>query len=811
MNAVDHKTSLSSLASDMRQSLLSAARDGFRSLPTIKGLEHRIASLVQKARTLDPPKPMSSMLDGLEKAFTDFENAQLPQKQKAILKALDLLDSGISRWQALDCETEIDRRPLMRSTQYLKGVGPKVAELLAEKGIVTVEDLLYLLPNRYEDRSDVVKIAAMIPGTFARSEGEIIGMGNPAALRFKKPFEVLVQDESGVCTLSWFHYGGRAIPQKYSPGDRICFAGKVGIYRGRFQIVHPEVSRPEEEDEAQMDALGGISRIKPVYPEIQGINKQKLRFIIQRAAGEYSGFSVDHLPDTLRSAYRLSALGEALKSAHMPDENADTTQLNSSDDPARRRLIFDEFFFMQLAMAQRRSRHSSQPGVAFKPYKDLARRFYANFEHRLTEAQRRVTHEIATDMQKAEPMNRLLQGDVGSGKTVVAVLCALMAIENGYQVALMAPTEILAEQHYRTVSGLCNFEGVNVGLLLSRLKSAAKNKLLNEIAIGHVNFVIGTHALIQKGVDFRKLGFVIIDEQHRFGVEQRSALRSKGVTPHCLVMSATPIPRSMSLTLYGDLDVSILDEIPPGRTPIKTHVSGPEGMAECLRTLRAELAAGRQAYIVYPLVEESEKLIVKSAVASKLKWEQDLLPGYRIGLLHGQMPAEEKELVMQRFNAGEYDALVTTSVVEVGVDVQNATVMIIEDAQRFGLAQLHQLRGRVGRGRHPGHCFLVAGEDLTAEALERLSILEMTSNGFRIAEADLAMRGPGEFLGTRQTGAPALQIADLVRDSHILEDARKAAFELIASDPELKKPEHALISARLNEHWGEKFDLVQIG
>ncbi len=796
---------------DLRGSLLGATRNGFAKLSHISGLELRVLSLLEELYLDDLPRAVKLAKAKIEKTFEGYSSFDDKNKRKAIISALKQLDNIESK---LDGSKEYKDKlpsPLERSCQFLKGVGPKVAEIFIQKGMISIGDLLYLLPNRYEDRKDVVAIANIIPGTFARSKATIVSMSSPANLRYKKAFEVMVDDGTGVLTLSWFHYGALHIPKKYSIGNEICLAGKVGIFRGRLQIVHPEISFAAEEEAEQLDALGGISRIRPIYPEIQGINRQKLRFTIQRAAGQYSKYIKDPLPEELIQKMSLPSLSEALYQVHLPGDDADVKMLNSPNHPARRRMIFDEFFFLQLALAHRKRDHSQQPGVAFKPHKELARKFYANFSHKLTQAQRQSVHEIAQDMQLESPMNRLLQGDVGSGKTVVAVLCALMAIENGYQVALMAPTEILAEQHYRTISKLCDFEGVNVGLLTSQMKAAPKRKLLGEIATGHIDFAIGTHALIQKSVDFRKLGFVIVDEQHRFGVQQRSALRMKGLMPHCLVMSATPIPRSMSLTLYGDLDISIINEIPPGRTPIKTSVLSSRNEHSYLKMLKSELDSGRQAYIVYPLVEESENLSVKSAVEAKQEWEEDLLSNYRVGLLHGQMAGSKKELVMQDFVNGKYDVLVATTVVEVGVDVPNATVMIVEDAQRFGLAQLHQLRGRIGRGKHPGHCFLVTGEEITPEAIERLSIMEETSDGFKIAETDLAMRGPGEFLGTRQTGTPAFRMADLVRDEGILEIARKEAFELYRQDPMLEKPNNNGVKTELLERWADKLEMVKIG
>lgn len=692
---------------------------------------------------------------------------------------------------------------LREPVSTFKGFGPKAAEALAQHDIHTLEDLLFFLPRRYEDLYAAGSIRDLHPGELGQALGTIAVMSLPGSTWRGKPFEVLVQDESGSVTLSWFHYGAQNVPRQFHVGDRVLFSGKVGVFRGRLQIVHPVLRHAEEGEEAAENGL------IVTYPEVAGLTATRLSLRLRELARLYAPLVEDPLPEALRLEAGLPSLAECVAALHEPPLGADLAAFNDASTPYHQRLAFDELFFVQLALLRAKSAYREQPGFAHKRLNTLARAFYRHFPYRLTAAQKRALQEIVADLTAPRAMNRLLQGDVGSGKTIVAVLSALLVVENGRQVAFMAPTEILAEQHYRSIAPLCAAAGVRVGLVTAERTRTHRRTLYDDIAQGRLQVIIGTHALIQEGVVFKDLGYVIIDEQHRFGVRQRAALREKGERPDCLVMTATPIPRSLTLTLYGDLDVSVLDERPPGRRPIRTVVLGADEWGKLEPLLRREIAAGRQAYVIAPLIDDSEKLDLESASSAHERLSQRY-PDWTIGLLHGRLSAEDKDRLMRAFLDGVYDILVATSVVEVGVDVPNATVMVILHAERFGLSQLHQLRGRIGRGEHPSTCFLMV-DKLGESARERLSIMEETDNGFRIAEKDLEIRGPGEFLGTKQAGTPLFLHANLVRDQDLLHLARETATHLLALDPTLARPEHRRLAVVLNNRWESRLSLLGIG
>ncbi|RJO66112.1 MAG: ATP-dependent DNA helicase RecG [Myxococcales bacterium] len=793
---------------DLRRPLILAARRDFAALPRMEGLERRMASLLSPLESFAYPKLIADKLERLSALFSGFQDAPDKDRKTRILAALATIDSLEIRQPQEEtgapAASRPDRRPLDMSVQFLKGVGPRVAQLLAGKNLLTIEDLLFFLPRRYEDHRRMGKIAGLVPGEYGQSQGIVAAVSAPV-LRFRKrPYEMMVQDDTGICQLTWFHYAGRTMTAKLAVGQRVRFGGKVGLFRGRKQIVHPDVE-PLEGDEELVPG----PPIHAVYPEIQGITKRRLAAIVQAAAARYTALIDDPLPPELLQAEGLPALGDAVRFLHNPDAEADVEALNAGKSPQQTRLAFDELFFVQLALAQKRQGVKAAPSVAHKRLNSLATRFYRNFPHKLTEAQKRVLLEIVDDLTSPKPMNRLLQGDVGSGKTIVAILSALLVIENGRQAALMAPTEILAEQHYKTFLSLCDFPEVHAELLTSDLRRAEKRAICEGIESGEVNFAVGTHALIQEGVAFRDLGYVIVDEQHRFGVSQRLALQQKGRRPDCLVMTATPIPRSLSLTLYGDLDVSIIDELPAGRQPIETCVLWMSERAAMERELERHLAAGRQAYVITPLISESDKLDAADAESEHAALTSRF-SDRRVGLLHGRLSVAEKETVMRDFRDGAYDILVATSVVEVGVDVPNATVMAVQHAERFGLSQLHQLRGRIGRGQHPSVCFLMC-EKVGENARERLSILEQTTDGFRIAEKDLELRGPGDFMGTRQVGEPVFLHANLVRDYDLLLRARCVAQAILERDPALSHAEHLRLQAELKTRWEEKLGFLGIG
>jgi len=583
-------------------------------------------------------------------------------------------------------------------------------------------------------------------------------------------------------------------------GQRLVLHGKVVRYKGAINLQHPDYEIVEAGEDERLHT----GRLVPVYSTTEGLHQRALRRLMWSIVEQFTDGVAEILPEPARTRRRLVALPVALRDAHFPEnENALAT--------AHRRLAFDDFLFLQLGLAILRSRTTRARGVALNPPGDLVSRLRAALPYRLTSAQERVWSEIRRDMAAPFPMHRLLQGDVGSGKTVVAALAVLTAIEAGYQAAVMAPTEILAEQHFMTFRQLLEPLGVTVALLTSASRPRERKARRAALAAGEIACVVGTHALVQEGVEFRRLGLAVVDEQHRFGVEQRARLRAKGEHPDLLVMTATPIPRTLALTLYGDLDVSVLDEMPPGRQPIKTVARTESKRAEIYEFVRKQISEGRQAYVVYPLVEESEVIDLKAATDMARHLQQDVFPELTVGLLHGRLGFEEKDAIMRRFKAGEIHVLVSTTVIEVGIDVPNATLMLIEHAERFGLSQLHQLRGRVGRGPWKSYGILLHAGKLTEDAERRIEAMTQTNDGFRIAETDLSLRGPGEFFGTRQSGLPQFRVADLLRDAAILEDARIEAQGIIATDPELKDDAHRGLREGLLQRWRGKLGLASVG
>lgn len=665
--------------------------------------------------------------------------------------------------------------------RFLKGVGDKIAQILAKLDLSTLQDLFYHLPRRYEDRTQFRKIAHARPGEPATFAGKLITVDNLSPRRGLTLTKAFIDDGSGALELIWYNQPYLKDTLLKLRNRRIVVYGVVKDTGWGLQIETPEWE--DIEDGESMDGLLHTNRVVPVYPLTEGIGQKRMRQIMWNAV-QYADLVPEILPRELRQRIGLMPIAEAIRQVHFPDNLEQIT-------PARQRLVFEEFFVMQLGLALRRQQVAQERGIAMRIDEErLIAQIHQLVPFELTNAQRRVIREIWNDMRRPHPMNRLLQGDVGSGKTIVAGAAILAAVDNQYQSAIMAPTEILAEQHYMVLSRLFQPLGIPVELLVGRLTQRQRAHTLERIASGRGMVVVGTHALIQEGVSFARLGLVIIDEQHRFGVLQRAALRDKGISPHLLVMTATPIPRTLTLSLYGDLDVSIIDEMPPGRKPVRTYWKFPEDRLKVYEGIRKLVAQGRQAYIICPLIEESEKLQVRAAEDLYEHLQKDVFPDLRVGLLHGRMKPTEKEMVMEAFRAGEIDVLVSTTVIEVGVDVPNAVAMVIEDAERFGLAQLHQLRGRVGRGEHQSYCVLIA-DPKTEEGKARMAIMTQTNNGFTIAEEDLRLRGPGEIYGTRQSGITSFRVADLIKDMHLLEIARQEAFRLLERDPDLDLPPHA--------------------
>jgi ATP-dependent DNA helicase RecG len=685
--------------------------------------------------------------------------------------------------------------------QFVKGVGPQRAKLLEKLGLTTVADALLHLPRRHEDRSQLTPLGRLAVGPDPRTcAGTIAGVSPPPRGRPQVPLFVTLRDATGFLRAVWFRQPYLA--RVFARGQRLIVHGKIQPPNRGSGALEMRVDDYEIVEDAE-DETVHTGRLVPVYPLTGGLPQRPLRTLLKRLVDAHAGALPEPMPEIIRARRRLLAIGEALRAGHFPATEAERAA-------GMRRLVFDDFFLLELGLAIRRRREGRRPGVAIRPAGDLARRLQVALPYSLTAAQERVWKEIRADMAAPYPMNRLLQGDVGSGKTVVACLAMVTAVEAGYQAALMAPTEILAEQHALTLDRILAPLGVPLTLLTNATRGKARRERLEALRAGAVGCVVGTHALVQKAVGFKRLGLAVVDEQHRFGVVQRATLRGKGETPDVLVMTATPIPRTLALTLYGDLDVSVLDEMPPGRQRIVTGVRDEKGRPRVYDFLRAEMQAGRQVYVVYPLVEESEVLDLRAATAMAERLRTAVFPEFQVGLLHGRMSFADKDAVMSDFRRGAIHLLVSTTVIEVGIDVPNASVMVIEHAERFGLSQLHQLRGRVGRGEWKSYCILMS-QGASEDARRRLAAMEETGDGFRIAEADLGIRGPGDFFGTRQSGLPAFRVADLLRDSALLEEAREDAFALVAADPDLARPEHRVLRAALLARWRGKLDLASVG
>ncbi len=708
--------------------------------------------------------------------------------------------------------TDQARQNLTTPVDRLKGVGPRLAEKLAKLGLHTVEDLLYCLPHRYEDRREFRKIAHLREGSHEVFSGEILACGETTTSRRRRRiFEAVVGDGSGQVVLKWFRYRKDWMTRRFVVGRRAVFTGEVKRYGAIREIHHPDTEFLAADqslaDYQNSDPLA-FGRILPVYPLTEGLTQQAARRVWKQAVDLYADLVTTGLPESLVEKHRLLPLAEALRQAHWPDQETQMEDLDQHRTRALRTLVYDEFFFLELGLALKRRGVALEPGIPFTVTHKYTRPLAAALPYQLTEAQRRVLGEIKRDLMAPHPMNRLIQGDVGCGKTIVALMTALVAIENETQVAIVAPTEILAEQHYLQFHGWLEQLGLKAVLLRGKMPVAEKRATLARIKSGEVDLVVGTHAVLQEGVEFRLLGLGIIDEQHRFGVRQRAVLRGKGENPHILVMTATPIPRTLSLTLYGDLALSVIDEMPPGRTPVETMVAAEAQRGRVYSRLQQEITRGRQAYIVYPLVEESEKSDLLAATEGAEQLRTRVFPKARIGLLHGRMKPAEKEEIMRSFKEREIDILVSTTVIEVGIDVPNATVMLVEHAERFGLAQLHQLRGRVGRGEDGGFCILLKSYRCSEEGEKRLEVMRTTTDGFRIAEADLEIRGPGEFLGTRQSGLPDFRVANILRDGRLLEDARQDAFHYGDSQD---FRQNSLIHEILRGRWGTRLELASVG
>lgn len=724
-------------------------------------------------------------------------------------------------------------RSLDTELQYLKGVGPRAATALAKAGLKTVGDMLYYLPRRYEDRRHLPPIAQLRPGEFATIKGRVIHVDSRSTKGGKVMLKALVRDATGAINLTWFN-------QPWIKRTLDDYRGEIIAYGAiKNNGYSTEMASPEWEILDEDSDPDEFTRIVPVYPLVEGLNQKLTRKAAKSAIDNYLSCVKDPLPEFLRQQVGLNDLQWCLREIHSPSSEQNRLE-------ARKRLVFEDFFYLQASLAMKRAESQLDIGISFPvtqlvkqgiltgtPEPEKGKRAKAALERakkalpdahlfagenaaerdseklwdqirrllpfELTNAQKRVVQEIWADMERPHPMNRLLQGDVGSGKTAVAACAILVAVRSGYQAAIMAPTEILAEQHYASLTKLFEPLGIEVELLVGKQTASQKKRAYERTASGYAHLAIGTHALIQEGVAFANLGLVVVDEQHRFGVLQRKALRDKGFgNPDVLVMTATPIPRTLTMTMFGDLDLSVIDELPPGRKPIKTHWKFPFERQAVYDQVRKLVESGKQAYFVCPMVSENETMMAQAAEELYDRLKSETFVGFRVGLLHGQMRPKDKEEVMELFRRHEMDVLVSTTVIEVGVDVPNASVMVIEDANRFGLSQLHQLRGRVGRGSSQSYCILI-GDAKSDEAQARLDIMVSTNDGFKIAEEDLKLRGPGEMAGTRQSGNLDFKIADLVQDGKMLEVARQAALEVVAQNPNLSGTEWDLALSRVME------------
>jgi ATP-dependent DNA helicase RecG len=792
----------SAIAAALRP-LAFAARDGFANFDRVRDLERTVSQAIERAAALAIPRDAQRELTRIATSFSTEAKGDLADRVRGAIEVLSAL-----------AEPSWSERQLDDSTAALPGVGPKRAEKLARRDLASVADLLFHLPVHYDDRRSLQSVGSLEVGSRATFVARVLGCAFSARRgRFGgRVFEALVGDDTGTVTLKWFR-SGDSLAKQVRKDALLLITGDVKRYRFDKELAHPEISVLTDASSESAN-IGEVRSVAPEYATPEGIHPRGLRRAISAAVEWYSDLVPGHLPADLVAKLGLPEPGEALRELHQPALDVDADELAAGATPARTRLVLEELYLLELGLALRREQRAAEPGTPIAGgERSVAAACALPFE--LTGAQERALGEILADLQRAHPMNRLLEGDVGCGKTVVAYLAAAAVAESGYQSALMAPTELLAEQHEATLSALARAAGDAGGLRIARLTASIPGdeaaRIRRALASGEIDLVVGTHALIQESVEFRALAFAVIDEQHRFGVAQRAALAGKaahGNAPHTLVMTATPIPRTLALTLYGDLDISVIDELPPGRAKTKTDLLRAGQGQRVAELLRETTSRGEQVYVVYPLVAESEKIDLRAAVESADKIRA-AFANLSVDLVHGQLDAAARNAAMARFASGETQVLVSTTVIEVGVDIPNATLMIVEHAERFGLAQLHQLRGRVGRGQAPGTCLLVArGSSEDSEA--RLRALLDTTDGFAIAEADLAIRGPGEFLGTRQHGhLPDLRIADLTRDVQQIAIAREAALKTVRGDPQLRA--NLELARAVQSRWGDRLSLIGVG
>lgn len=798
------------------------SKNSFRNLSKVKNLEKIVddisLKLISEIKDLKLKKEITEIKD----TFINFEKKSHDTKVYIINSALQSIVKLNNNFAEKNIPTESTETKnkndirLSDPVRYLKGVGPRISELLTKKDIHCIEDLLFYFPRKYEDRRNIKKISSINKIERVVVFGKIIDL-NVERLRSRRIYNVKISDGTGTMDLVWFTANEKYLKKTYTPGTKIVVSGEISYnkYKKNLQIIHPkpeniEIYR-ENEDTGDNTHFG---RIVPIYPLTEGLTQKRMRTILKLTVDSFAEKLTDIVPDSVKKEYKLTRISDAIREVQFPQLAKKVIDLSSTADVytsnPHKTVSFYEFFLLETGLTLKKKEFKNSKGISFKTNGKLVKKFISVLPFKITRAQERVLSEIFDDMNLPDPMNRLLQGDVGSGKTIVSVISMLTAVENGYQAVLMAPTEILCEQHYSSITKMLSEFGVNVVLLKSGLKAKEKKLINKNISSGEAHVVVGTHALIEDNVKFKNLGFVVIDEQHRFGVMQRARLMNKGPSPDVLVMTATPIPRTLAITVYGDLDISVIDELPPGRKEIvtKLYKESKRNRSEIYKTIKNELIKGRQCYVVCPFIDESENPDFQHIkYASKVfdTLSREIFPEYNVGLLHGRMNNEEKEKVMKEFLSNKVQLLVSTTVVEVGVDVSNATIMLIENSERYGLSQLHQLRGRIGRGSNKSICMLVADYALSENADYKLDIMTKTNDGFKIAEADLKLRGPGDFLGTKQSGIPTFNFANIIRDWKILSEARDSAITLVNSDPQLKSaPELKQI---VEKKWGEMLEL----
>lgn len=804
----------------LRKPLLFVSRKNFSNLSVIKDLEATVSDIILKLISYEENSAITEHLKGIRSSFKGFDSKEQEEKRRIVLSTLKII-SELTQYNEKSSLPDLERQPsehkdpshlcVTDQVRYVKGVGPRLSAVLAKRGVVTIEDLLFYFPRKYEDRRNVQTISSV------RCDSKCIVIGHVSSVRrinSRKSgsiYRVMITDPTGSIDLIWFNANRRYIEGTYRKGVKVVVSGEVTFsrYNRCMQIIHPKPQDIEIlEDDQETEDQTHFNRIVPIYSLTEGLTQRRMRGVIKAVVEEYADKLTCSIPQEIISRCSLIDLSQAVREVHFPEKFDKVVDLDDpeqvEDSLPHKTVIFFEFLMLELGLGLKKRSIVKKKGTSFINDGDLVRRFTDSLPFELTYAQKKVIQEIKNDMSAEAPMNRLVQGDVGSGKTIVSIISILTAVESGYQAAIMAPTEILCEQHYRLMVNYLSGLNINIVLLKSALNTAEKRKVTWFIKSGEAQIIVGTHALIESGVEFARLGLVVIDEQHRFGVVQRAKLMDKSSNPDSLVLTATPIPRTLAITVYGDLDVSVIDELPLGRKKIRTfyYRDERESRSELYGRVRSELTKGRQGYFICPFIDESDNPEFKHVKYVGKVYEElksDVLAEFKIGFLHGQMSSDEKEEVMQGFLKNEINVLVSTTVVEVGVDVPNATFMVIENAERYGLSQLHQLRGRIGRSDLESFCMLVSSRFLSEEAYKKLNIMTETNDGFKIAEADLRMRGPGDFLGTKQSGIPQFKLANLVRDWKLLNKARDVSFSLIASDPELNR--HRELKEYVKSKW----------